>query len=384
MNTAPTRIEDLVCFSHVGWHSVYQRPHHLLSRFSKNFRVWFVEGPTFHAMADSVEKIEEGNIVLVRPKLVGDENRADADFRTAEMLADFFRDEEISDYMFWYYTATALRYTRDFQPQLVVYDCVNLSVSFKGTSEDLKHLEHELTQKADLVFAAGPSIYEVKKKQHHRTYLFPGSIDKKHFRQARGTVEEPADQEIIPRPRFGFFGVIDERLDMELLENVSRLRPSWQFVMIGPVQRISRFVLPNFPNIHYLGEKQYGDLPRYLAGWDAAIIPYVHMEATRYVSPLKTVEYLAGGKHVIATPIIDVIRPYGNKGLVQIAGTPEEFVKVAELILQHKEDEEWIEKVDTYLAATSWDATYNEMLQIIRTTLVGRPIETVIHEKRPV
>ncbi len=384
MNTMPIKIDDLVCFSHVRWRSVYQRPHHLLSRFANNFRVFFVEEPVFHSTHDAVEKVHEGSTVVVTPHLTGDEARGDADFRAAELLSEFFCDQGINEYIFWYYAATALRYTRGFQPRFVVYDCVNLPPSLRPASDEIKHLENELTRKSDIVFAAGPSIYEVKRKQHHRTYLFPGSIDKKHFRQARATMDEPADQKVIPQPRFGFFGVIDERLDLDLLENVSRLRPAWQFVMIGPVQGISPFALPNFANIHYLGEKQYSDLPRYLAGWDAAMIPYVHVEATRYASPLKTAEYLAGGRQVIATPIIDVIRPYGNKGLVHIAGTPEEFVKVAERILRHNDDEDWIEKVDTHLAGTSWDTTYNEMLQIIRTTLVGRPVETVIHDRRAV
>ena len=236
-------------------------------------------------------------------------------------------------------------------------------------------------QRADVVFAGGQSLYEAKRKHHARTYLFPSSIDQKHFEQARAITTDPADQESIPHPRIGFCGVIDERLDIDLLEQCARLSPEWHFVMVGPVVKINPASLPNFPNIHYLGSKTYRELPQYLAGWDMAMIPFAHNEATRFISPTKTPEYLAAGKPVVSTPIIDVIRPYGNKGLVRIGGTPDEFVRVVAEKLAVTDRAEWLERVDEFLSQSSWDLTWNEMVRIITNIFAGRKLEKVKNPK---
>jgi glycosyltransferase involved in cell wall biosynthesis len=159
------------------------------------------------------------------------------------------------------------------------------------------------------------------------------------------------------------------------------LRPSWNFIMIGPVVKIDPMSLPRFPNIYYLGSKSYGDLPGYLAGWDIALIPFAHNESTRFISPTKTPEYLAAGKPVVSTPIIDVIRPYGNKGLVRIAGTADEFVRVAEEELQVKDRGDWLESVDRFLSVSSWDITWNEMVRLINASKVGKKVEGVNNAK---
>jgi glycosyltransferase involved in cell wall biosynthesis len=382
MNPSPLKVQDMVCFSHLRWNFVYQRPQHLISRFAKNFRVFFVEEPVFNAKSDQLLVSESAeNVKIVVPHLLDDHRRPDVDIRQQELLEKLFADEQIDNYLFWYYTPQALKFSREFEPKFVVFDCMDELSAFKSASPDLKQLEQELLAKANVVFAGGQSLYEAKKKNHPRTFLFPSSIDKKHFVQARTIAFDPPDQDSIPHPRLGFFGVIDERLDIDLLEKVSRLRPNWHFIMIGPVVKIDQRSLPNFHNIHYLGSKSYQDLPGYLSGWDIAMIPFAHNEATRFISPTKTPEYLAAGKPVISTPIIDVIRPYGNKGLVRIAGTPDEFVRVAEEELGIRDREEWLDAVDDFLSNSSWDITHNEMLQIIRTSLVGTKVEQVTKTK---
>jgi UDP-galactopyranose mutase len=189
------------------------------------------------------------------------------------------------------------------------------------------------------------------------------------------------DQENIPHPRIGFFGVIDERLDIDLLERVSRLRPNWHFIMVGPVVKIDPSMLPNFHNIHYLGAKTYNELPHYLAGWDIAMIPFAHNESTRFISPTKTPEYLAAGKPVVSTPIIDVIRPYGNKGLVRIAGTPDEFIRVVEEELRREDKSEWLERVDDFISQNSWNKTWSEMMSLIGTAMMGLTKEQTVKSK---
>jgi UDP-galactopyranose mutase len=382
MNDTPLKLRDLVCFSHLRWNFVYQRPQHLISRFTKCFRVFFVEEPFFNAPSDHLAvNVSDERVTVIVPQLQDEHHRPDVSIRIQDLLEKFFQDENISNYLFWYYTPMALKFTSAFSPSFVVYDCMDELSAFKSASPELKMMEQELMTKADVVFAGGQSLYEVKKKSHPRTFLFPSSIDKSHFEQARSIKFDPPDQDSIPRPRIGFFGVIDERLDIDLLEQVARLRPNWNFIMIGPVVKIDPATLPNFHNIHYLGGKTYQELPKYLAGWDVAMIPFAHNDSTRFISPTKTPEYLAAGKPVVSTPIIDVIRPYGNKGLVRIAGTADEFVRVTEEELHRADKLEWQERVDDFLSQSSWNKTWGEMMSIIGTSLVGKKVEKVKNPK---
>jgi UDP-galactopyranose mutase len=200
--------------------------------------------------------------------------------------------------------------------------------------------------------------------------LFPSSIDVSHFGRARTIPDEPADQAGIPQPRLGFFGVIDERFDIELLEAVARQRPDWHFVMIGPVVKIDPDTLPKHSNVHYLGAKKYEELPHYLAGWDVALLLFARNESTRFISPTKTPEYLAAGKPVISTSIRDVVQPYGDLNLVRIADSPAEFIQAAEdLMAQGENNSEWLNRVDEFLADISWDKTWAEMSTLIKQTI---------------
>lgn len=371
MAESPLRLKDLVCFSHLRWNFVYQRPQHLISRFVKCFRVYFIEEPFFESPEDELEiSTTEESVIRVVPHLRGPSGE-EAMIRLKDLISNYFEEEKITEFISWYYTPMALRYSAHLNPGLVVYDCMDELSAFKMAAPELKELEHELMSKADVVFAGGQSLYEAKKKYHEQIHLFPSSIDKNHFEQARSIDFDLPDQENIPHPRIGFFGVIDERMDLHLLERVSRMKPGWHFVMVGPVVKIDPNSLPNFHNIHYLGGKTYNELPQYLAGWDVAMIPFAHNESTRFISPTKTPEYLAAGKPVVSTPIIDVIRPYGNKGLVRIAGTPDEFVKVVEEELKRDDREEWLAKVDDFLSQSSWNKTWSEMMSIIGTALAG-------------
>jgi len=253
-----------------------------------------------------------------------------------------------------------------------VYDCMDELSAFKFAPPDLIQNEKALFAKADIVFTGGHSIYEHKKNAHHNIYSFPSSIDKHHFGKARKMKTEPADQKDIPHPRFGFFGVIDERFDIEMIEAVAKAKPQWQFVLLGPVVMIDPASLPKMDNIHYLGGKKYEELPTYIAGWDVAMIPFAMNESTRFISPTKTPEYLAAGKPVISTPIRDVVSPYGNNGLVHIVFNADEFIAAAEGELAKKKKTAWLKKVDEFLSGNSWDRTWSQMVRNIEQTLSQR------------
>jgi UDP-galactopyranose mutase len=168
---------------------------------------------------------------------------------------------------------------------------------------------------------------------------------------------------------------VDERFDIGLLSNVASAKPEWNFVIIGPVVKIDPATLPQLSNIHYLGPKPYNDLPSYIAGWDVALLLFARNEATRFISPTKTPEYLAAGKPVVSTSIRDVVRPYGENGLVQIADTEHEFISACEKALNGLAPD-WSEHVDSFLAGTSWDSTWNRMSSLIDDLLL-------LYERKP-
>jgi len=365
----PARADfDLVCLSHLRWDFVYQRPQHLLSRCARDRRVFFFEEPfyTDDGPRLDVRRSEEGVYVVV-PHLPerARGNSEEEEALLQALLARLFAEYRVREHALWYYTPMAVAWTRHLKPLAVVYDCMDELSAFKFAPENLRDREAELFRRADLVFTGGQSLYEAKRGRHPHVYAFPSGIDREHFGQARHVGADPEDQARIPRPRLGFFGVVDERFDLELLDSLSGLRPDWQFVVIGPVVKIDPAVLPRRANIHYLGGKSYKELPAYLAGWDVATLLFARNEHTKFISPTKTPEYLAAGKPVVSTSIRDVVRPYGEMGLVRIADEAEEFAAAAEELMQRGADADWLARVDAYLARQTWDRTWARMAGLI-------------------
>jgi UDP-galactopyranose mutase len=257
-------------------------------------------------------------------------------------------------------------------PVATVYDCMDQLSAFQAAPPELLLREAELFQRADLVFTGGHTLYEAKRSQHPHVYAFPSAVDVEHFAQARLAQEDPIDQAGLPRPRLGFCGVLDERLDTDLVAAVADMRPKWQIVLVGPVAKIDPATLPSRPNIHYLGAKTYAELPAYLAGWDVALIPFARNESTRFISPTKTPEYLAAGRPVVSTSIRDVVRPYRDERLARIADTAEDFVAAVEAAMRDDADSRQ-RRVDRFLAEISWDKTWSAMDELVREA-IARPV----------
>jgi glycosyltransferase involved in cell wall biosynthesis len=357
---------DLLCFCHLRWGFVFQRPNHLLSRFSKHQRVFFIEEPIFYDGEDKlqIENYNE-NLFVVTPYIKSGLTEEEVYKRQRKFINNLLTNMNIEKYFSWYYTPMALPFTDHLEPEVIVYDCMDELSAFKFAPPQLTILEKDLLKKADVVFTGGQSIYEAKRDAHHNIYSIPSSIDKHHFGLARKIKEDPADQKNIPHPRFGFFGVIDERFDIELIDAVAKAKPEWQFILLGPVVKIDPATLPKYDNIHYLGGKKYEELPGYIAGWDIAMVAFAMNESTKFISPTKTPEYLAAGKPVISTPIRDVVRPYGDNKLVHIVNNADEFIKAAEKELGKKRKAPWLKKVDDFLLYNSWDRTWGQMVRHI-------------------
>lgn len=364
-SAAEGHLLDLICLSHLRWDFVYQRPQHLLSRFAKEARVFFFEEPEFTDDKTHLSiSPREDTLFVVVPRIANSDREKAIEIQR-RMLDDLIAERKIKDYILWFYTPAAMDFAAHLQPKITVFDCMDELSAFKFAAPELLENERRLLKKADLVFTGGQSLYEAKKDKHPKVFAFPSSIDVAHFAAARNIDDEPADQSRIPHPRLGFCGVIDERMDIDLLGKMADLRPDWHFVMIGPVVKIAEADLPKRANIYYLGGKKYDELPAYLAGWDAALMPFAINESTKYISPTKTPEYLAAGKPVVSTAIRDVVKPYGELGLVHIADTPEEFAAAAEKALA-EDLYDRLQKADRFLAHNSWDKTWSEMTRLIQ------------------
>ena len=287
------------------------------------------------------------------------------------LLADAIRTHIEGDYVLWFYTPMALPFTHHLNAAAVVYDCMDELSAFAGAPPALQRYERELFAIADVVFTGGATLFEAKRAHHPNVHAFPSSVDVEHFAQARQLRNDPPDQTGIPRPRLGFFGVIDERMDYHLLAGVAAARPDWHLVLVGPTAKIDPAHLPRARNLHYLGPKSYLELPEYIAGWDLAMLPFARNEATRYISPTKTPEYLAAGKAVVSTSIRDVVRPYGQQGLARIADTVDEFVAAVAAALS-EEPVGRLRAADAFLTHLSWDGTWLRMRQLVEQAIANR------------
>jgi UDP-galactopyranose mutase len=338
-----------------------------MTRLARSMDILFWEEPLFDSQEGWLERSRAADgIEVLTPHLPGGLSGGEVEAQLRNML-DAVLASTGAPAVCWYYTPMMVPFTRHLKAECVVYDCMDELANFDFAPPELVGLERELLAMAELVFTGGYSLYEAKREVHSSVHAFPSSVDTKHFATARGAVAAPADQAALPGKKLGFFGVIDERLDLGLIAAVADRHPDWTIVMVGPVVKIDPATLPQRPNIAYLGSKTYAELPLYAAGWEVALMPFAINAATRFISPTKTPEYLAAGLPVVSTPITDVIRHYGKLEAVAIATNADEFVNACErmLRLDPAEDASWRVEADTLLSALSWNSVVNDMRLLI-------------------
>lgn len=353
----------LLCLSHLRWGFVYQRPQHVMSHLAKDYDVFFFEEPVFtEGQAHRLEVSQPSHgITLLVPHLSWGLSDEDVAVAQRELLDQYLARHAAAELLLWYLTPMSLVFTEHLQANVTIFDCMDELSAFKGAPPDLLEKERQLMARADVVFTGGYSLWEAKRKHHDNAHPLPSSVDIAHFAAAREVLPEPADQLGIGHPRLGFFGVIDERFDIALVDELAALRPDWQLILIGPVVKIDPDLLPHRPNIHYLGGKGYPELPVYLSGWDVALMPFAINESTRFISPTKTPEYLAGGCPVVSTPVRDVVRGYGSSGVVTIAATASAFVSAIDAALVSRKGDDFLQRIDKVLEGMSWGATCSAM-----------------------
>jgi UDP-galactopyranose mutase len=335
-----------------------------MTRLAQRARVIFWEEPIENAELDAprlgVNRCADSGVTVATPELPSGLD-ADETQSALKSLLDAYVGASDETRIHWYYTPMMLPFSEHLTASCIVYDCMDELANFKGAPPELLTLEQQLLARADFVFTGGYSLYEAKRERHPDVHPFPSSVDAAHFARARQGLEDPADQRELPQPRLGFYGVIDERMDLDMIAAAADARPEWSFVMVGPVVKISDDDLPRRPNIHYLGGKSYAELPQYLSGWDVALMPFAINDATKFISPTKTPEYLAAGRPVVSTPITDVIRHYGEMEGVTIAADAESFVAACDAALALPRDGAWLTEADEMLRQTGWDKTVDAM-----------------------
>jgi UDP-galactopyranose mutase len=352
-----------------------------MSRFAEERPTVFWEEPVRSERGSSSLSIRTcgaTGVVVATPHLEAGLS-PEAENAVNKALLDSFVADHRGSVTRWYYTPMMLPFSEHVPADCVLYDCMDELANFKGAPVELLAQEQRLFAQADVVFTGGYSLFEAKSSRHANIHAFPSGVDIDHFGKARLRGVDPIDQRDIPRPRFGFYGVVDERMDLTLLAELADARPDRSFVIIGPVVKIGEDELPRRANIHYLGGKSYAELPDYVRGWDVAIMPFAINDATRFISPTKTPEFLAAGLPVVSTPITDVARHFGSIKAVAIAGTPAEFTNACDEALERSGTlGSWRDEVEAALSDCSWDRTFENMRALIARSVAAGADDTVV------
>jgi UDP-galactopyranose mutase len=374
-------MRDLVCISHLRWDFVWQRPQQILSRLARQYRVWFVEEPvtTVEETIPRMEMIEwqgarRRSVTVLRlvqpashPHWIGHGDPLTAS-TYSRLLFETLSSQGVKNPLVWLYTPMGMHFLDVLKPSLLVYDVMDQLSAFRGAPTELKDQERMLLRRAHVVFTGGASLYRAKLAYNPHTFLLPSGVEIDHFAPAanREQIERPTDMPHMQGPVIGYYGVIDERMDLDLIRRIAAERPHWQIVLVGPIAKLDQAELPQAPNIHYLGMKTYDQLPSYLAYFDVALVPFMQSDATRYLSPTKTLEYMAARKPIVSTPIHDVIELYG--AAVRIGYSPLEFIEQIERAL---EDDPTARRAteDQLLFQHTWDTIATRMSRVMELKL---------------
>jgi glycosyltransferase involved in cell wall biosynthesis len=366
----------IVVHSHLRWSFVWQRPQQVHSRLARSHRVLFLEEPIRVADGErprlQIEKVLP-NVHVAQPHLSASawETRESLERETRKLLRESLGGlfgRLFSGAVHWVYSPLlAFQIDAFRKPAAVVYDCMDELTSFAFAPPELREREARLLERADLVLAGGHELYLAKKDRHSNVHAFGCGVEFEHFAKAGEIRTLPDDLAVIPAPRLGYVGVVDERLDYALIEKVARENADWSVVLIGPVVKVDPASLPRLPNVHYLGARPYAVLPDYLAGFEVCLMPFAMNDASRYINPTKTLEYLSTGKPVVSTPVRDVVRRFSD--VVHVADANSFAARIREILGGDRLD---ASRGLEIARASSWEETVAHMEALVAAAVHAR------------
>lgn len=334
----------IIVHSHLGWDWVWQRPQQFHSRLSKSHPILFVEGPvvTDQLTTSRVtlrEVSDYPNIVVLQMQMPAsrwsDGAWVDAERRRiVQSVLEGPLSRKFENPVQWFYDPMAVTaFAGQMDEQANVYDCMDELSQFKGAPPELVRRERDLLAVADVVFAGGPKMARSKSRFNSNCYSFGCGVDIKHFGKARhGRTRVPADIASMSGPVLGYIGVVDERLDYELLAALADHNPSWNVAIVGPSTKVDPADFPKRSNLHFLGGRDYSQLPAYAKGFDVCMMPFAKNAATEYINPTKALEYMATGRPIVSTDVEDVVLQFSD--VVHIATGHGEFIADCEASLE--------------------------------------------------
>ncbi|HEV7838178.1 MAG TPA: glycosyltransferase, partial [Gemmatimonadaceae bacterium] len=385
------RDRPIIVHSHLRWDFVWQRPQQILSRLAAHAPVLFVEEPIFldDLSTGRVDiSVPFANVFRAIPHLPGsfrdDQDGAIAAVRSLvqESIGDKgqLRARFTNPIQWFYSPVTAPAMLGAFNEIAVVYDCMDELAQFKFAHPDLARRERLLLANADVVFTGGHKLYRSKSRYHDNVHFFGCGVDVAHFSKARAAETEiPADVASLAQPVFGYFGVIDERIDYDLIAQLAEKNPEASVVMVGPVVKVDPASLPKAANIHWLGQRDYSQLPAYVKGFTTCLMPFALNEATEYINPTKTLEYMAGGKPIVSTAVADVVHNFTP--VVRVANSGAEFVSLAASVAENP-DAALIAQGLRQAANSSWESIVSQMRKLISTAVAKDTPATVEPARR--
>jgi glycosyltransferase involved in cell wall biosynthesis len=363
----------LVVFSPLRWHFDWQRPQQLLTRLAKHYRVLYVEEPvTTHAEDYLAASCPAPGVEVLVPHTGVDA----PGFHAAQvapvqaLLADHLRRNGIERPLVWVCTPMAQPLVEPLRPRGVLVDLLEDLAAAPDAPAVLREREAALMALADVVVAGGPSLYQSRRGQHPNVHCIPNAVDADHFAPPSPndtSIEAVSARSLhaaIPGPRLGWFGVVDERLDFALVDRLARLRPDWQLILAGPV-RVDAATLPRRPNLHWIGPQTYAIRPHLLAHWDACILPLHCEAAARHASPPAVLEFLAGQKPVVSTPVHDVVALHGH--IVRLASDADGFAEACRAALAERGPLRRQRRIDSLIAvhSSSWDRAADRIHKLL-------------------
>ncbi|HYG36929.1 MAG TPA: glycosyltransferase [Clostridia bacterium] len=368
----------VIVHCHLCWDWVWQRPQQFISRLSQRHKVLFVEtiapDPELAAPMARYRKMEKHpnitRLTLQFPAwrwmdgeyVDSERRRLVQEFVTGPMAGHF--DHPVQ----WFYDPMAVpAFAGHMGEILTVYDCMDELSKFKGAPEELVDRELQLLERADLVFTGGRKLFEAKSQFHDNCHFYGCGVDGEHFGKARlAQTAVPDDLARLPKPVLGFFGVIDERMDYDLVARLADANSDWSVAIVGPVTKVDPHSLPQRANLHWMGQRSYDELPAICKGFDVCMMPFALNEATEYINPTKALEYMATGREIVSTAVPDVVRNFGS--VVKIAKDPEEFVLLCQRAIEEP-DTAAIGRGLKMADENSWDSIVNQLENHMAETL---------------